>query len=109
MERYLNDLKMKWRTSLDLLAEEVDVPYGVFIRFLSESWEIFATNSGGGKALYPGLRHRGRPFSEDLFALSGSEPFYRPVDPSTLDGKIGRVIKDTGITHCCGFFRGIRQ
>ena len=103
MERYLNDLKMKWRTSLDLLAEEIDVPYGVFIRFLAESWEIFATNSGGGAALHPGIRHKGRPFAQDLFALSEREPFYRPVDPSFLDGKISRIIKDWGITHCCGF------
>ena len=103
MERYLNDLKMKWRTSLDLLAEEVNAPYGAFIRFLPESWEIFATNTKGELVLPIGIRHRGRPSSEDLSALSSRDPFYRLVDLEAVDEKVGRFFRQTGITHCCGF------
>ncbi|MDC7220641.1 MAG: hypothetical protein PQJ59_11965 [Spirochaetales bacterium] len=103
MERYLQDLKIKWQTSLDLLAEEVGAPYGVFLRALSDGWELFAANSESPASFPSGGQCRGELSERDLNELIGNGTYCRTIDPSLINKKILPYIEETGVSHYCGF------
>ncbi|MDC7224877.1 MAG: ATP-binding protein [Spirochaetales bacterium] len=103
MERYLKDLKIKWQTSLDLLTEEVGAPYGAFLRFLPEAWEVFATNTVDGVPLLSDFHFLGSLSERDLNLLLEEEPYCRRIDLSRVNRQILPLLEQRGITDYCGF------
>jgi hypothetical protein len=102
MERYLNDLRIKWRTSLDLLTDEIGAPYGVFVRTLPDAWEIFSANTGMQSPLV-GLYCRGRTMDQDFSDLIDASLFCGKVDQRQVGHEVKSLLNQHQITHYCGF------
>ncbi len=102
MERYLKDLKKKWKISLDLLAEEVEAPIGFIVRFLPDAWEIFVTNSAGESPFPCGVRQAGSLSDLSLDSLAGEGIFSHPIDHDHLSRELGTYICENDLSHYCG-------